>query len=95
VRGARGKHGGFELARPASELTILEIVSAVDPIRRIHTCPLGLASHREKLCPLHRKMDDALAEIERSFRGVTLSQLVSEDEQVRPLCEAPCLERAG
>jgi Rrf2 family protein len=95
VRGARGKHGGFELARPAAGLTILEIVSAVDPIRRILTCPLGLESHRKKLCPLHRKMDDALAAIESSFREVTLEELIAGDQQVRPLCEAPCMEKAG
>ncbi|MEZ5351951.1 MAG: Rrf2 family transcriptional regulator [Bryobacteraceae bacterium] len=91
VHGSRGKHGGFELAKPAGDLTILEIVNAVDPLQRIHTCPLNLEAHRGKLCPLHRKMDDALAAIERSFREVTLADLAGGEGGVRPLCEAACV----
>jgi Rrf2 family protein len=90
VRGSRGKNGGFELARPSANLSILEIVNAVDPIRRIKACPLSLEAHRSRLCPLHRKMDDALAVIEKSFRDVTLAQLVDSDDDVRPLCASAC-----
>ncbi|MEZ5402746.1 MAG: Rrf2 family transcriptional regulator [Bryobacteraceae bacterium] len=90
VRGSRGKYGGFELTRPAASMTILEIVNAVDPVRRIEQCPLGLASHRGTLCPLHRKMDDALASIESSFREVTLAELSRGAAGVRPLCETAC-----
>src|SRR4051794_10239395 len=53
VKSQRGIGGGMSLARKPSELTILEVVNAVDPIRRIATCPLGLATHGVRLCPLH------------------------------------------
>ena len=46
VHGQRGVQGGFVLSQPAAEITILQIVSAVDPIQRIRTCPLGLAGAR-------------------------------------------------
>ncbi|MFN7925790.1 MAG: Rrf2 family transcriptional regulator [Bryobacteraceae bacterium] len=95
VHGSRGKHGGFELARPADDITILEIVNSVDPIRRIHSCPLHLKSHRVRLCPLHRRMDQALAVIEESFGGVTLAQLVDESADSRPLCESVALMGAA
>ena len=49
------------LAKPPGELTILEVVNAVEPIGRIKTCPLGLSSHGVNLCPLHRRLDAALA----------------------------------
>src|SRR5436309_10421456 len=45
VHSVRGVHGGMNLAKPTTELTILKIVNAVEPIRRIKTCPLGLATH--------------------------------------------------
>src|SRR5688572_21191147 len=45
VRSQRGIGGGIALARPAKEVTILEVVNAVDPLQRIRECPLGLASH--------------------------------------------------
>ena len=41
VLSQRGLHGGFTLARPAAELTVLDIIQAVDPIQRIRSCPLG------------------------------------------------------
>ena len=42
VRSQRGIGGGVALAKTPEELTILEVVNAVDPIRRITKCPLGL-----------------------------------------------------
>jgi Rrf2 family transcriptional regulator, nitric oxide-sensitive transcriptional repressor len=86
VHAARGPHGGFVLERPAAALSILDIVNVVDPIVRLKTCPLGLTSHGTKLCPLHRKMDDALAAMEAAFCSSTLADLVNV-RQRRPLCE--------
>src|SRR5271165_101255 len=56
VSGQRGRGGGFQIVRPVSEITVLEVVTAVDPLRRIRSCPLGLQAHGENLCPLHRKL---------------------------------------
>ncbi len=87
VRAQRGKHGGFSLARSPEELTIFDVVDAVDPIRRIHSCPLGLRAHQTKLCRLHRRLDDAMLHIENEFRGATVAELMQPDNGVRPLCE--------
>src|SRR5688572_2899786 len=62
VHSQRGLGGGVTLAKPADQLTILEVVNAVEPVQRIQTCPLGLAAHGVNLCPLHRRMDNALAQ---------------------------------
>jgi Rrf2 family protein len=43
VASHRGLNGGFVLSRPLEELTILEVSSAVDPLKRIERCPLRLA----------------------------------------------------
>ena len=77
------------LARPATELTILEVVNAVEPIRRITTCPLGIASHGVNLCPLHKRMDDALAMVEKAFRESTLAEVLAEPTTSVPLCAFP------
>ena len=68
-----------------------EIVQAVDPIRRITTCPLGLAAHGQRLCPLHRRLDDALAAMERAFSSTTLAEILAEPSRSRPLCDFPPL----
>jgi Rrf2 family transcriptional regulator, nitric oxide-sensitive transcriptional repressor len=74
VNSARGPTGGFALARPAAKVTVLEVVNAVDPIKRITACPLGRPDH-VKLCPLHKQMDEAIEHVECSLRGTTLAQL--------------------
>ncbi len=87
VRGSRGVGGGFELMRPASGVSILDIVNAVDPIRRIESCPLDLAAHRVRLCPLHKKLDDAIAVIENSFATTSLADVLGGNSRHKPLCE--------
>jgi Rrf2 family protein len=75
VESFRGPGGGFVLAAKPDVISILDVVRAVDPIRRIDRCPLGNPDHKE-LCPLHRRLDRALADIERSFRGTTLAEML-------------------
>src|SRR3954464_14309360 len=66
VQSQRGIGGGISLMKDPAELTILEVVCAVEAIGRIRTCPLGLTAHGTRLCPLHRRMDDALATVEEA-----------------------------
>jgi Rrf2 family protein len=87
VSSRRGIGGGVSLVRDASRLTIFDIVNAVDPIRRIKTCPLELVTHGTKLCPLHRRMDAALAQVEQAFRSTTLSDVLADPSRIKPLCE--------
>jgi len=93
VHSQRGIGGGMTLARDARVLTVLEVVNAVEPIQRIRSCPLGLESHGHRLCPLHRRMDDALADMERAFGSTTLSEVLTEPGQNIPLCEVPAPAR--
>lgn len=89
VASRRGAGGGFMLARPPRKLRILEIVQAVDPIQRITTCPLGLAAHGTRLCPLHRRLDNALADMEKAFAASTLAEILAEPTKSAPLCSFP------
>ncbi len=82
----RGLRGGFALSRPPNKVTILQAVNAVDPIRRIKTCPLGLTAHGKRLCPLHKKMDAALAQMEAAFASTTLADVLAEPSRSVPLC---------
>ncbi len=86
VESQRGKHGGFSLARPASRLTILDVLNAVDPLPRIRSCPLKLRGHGQQLCPLHRRLDDALSSVEKAFAGAAISDLLAPQGNIRPLC---------
>jgi Rrf2 family protein len=87
VRSQRGIGGGVTLVKPPKDLSLLEVVDAVEPIERIAKCPLGIAEHGEHLCPLHRRMDDALAMVQNSFQRTTLDELLLNPNSNHPLCE--------
>ncbi|GIW88348.1 MAG: transcriptional regulator [Isosphaeraceae bacterium] len=93
VRSQRGLGGGMTLTRPPSQLTLLDVVNAVEPIQRIRTCPLGLSTHGARLCPLHRRLDQALAQVESAFAQTVLAELLAEPSPSVPLCEVPAAVR--
>ncbi len=86
VKSQRGLHGGFSLARPPSEISMLAVVNAVDPLPRIERCPLGIESHGTDLCAVHRRLDDAMGMVEDAFRSSTLAELLDSPNPSRPLC---------
>ncbi len=86
VSSQRGLGGGFSLRRPASEISVLDVIDAVDPLRRIDTCPLNIAAHGHKLCPLHHKLDQALAQCQSSFASTSLAELVRPADGGEALC---------
>ncbi|MFQ5731126.1 MAG: RrF2 family transcriptional regulator [Planctomycetaceae bacterium] len=89
VNSQRGPNGGFTLLKSDKKLTVYEIVQAVDPIQRIRECPLGIKTHRGNLCPLHRRLDNAMAMVEDAFRKSTVAEILAEPSTLTPLCEVP------
>ena len=79
VHSTRGLKGGFVLARKPGELNMMDILNAVSPYKRIETCPLDLESHSSDLCPLHRRLDAAMAMVQEAFEGTTLEEILSDN----------------
>lgn len=82
-----GRTGGFRLTRPAGQISVLEVVNAVDAVERIRRCPLGLQSHDHTLCPLHRRLDQVAAMVERAYAETTIAEIVVETSPLKALCE--------
>ncbi|MBX3372701.1 MAG: Rrf2 family transcriptional regulator [Phycisphaeraceae bacterium] len=83
IRSQRGPTGGFSLEHDPTRITVFDILQAVDPPKRITKCPLGLREHRVRLCPLHQRLDDAFAAVERAFRDTTLDEVTARPERGR------------
>jgi len=79
VYSTRGLRGGFVLVKTADNITLLQILNSVNPLQRIESCPLDLDAHSSDLCPLHRRLDQAMAMVENAFSGTTLAEILSED----------------
>jgi Rrf2 family protein len=95
AKSRRGLHGGFVLTKKPEDLSIWDVVDAVEPFKRIQECPLGLQSHAAGLCPLHRRLDNAMAMVEKSFRETSVSELLAEQGSVTPLCEQQKVHTLG
>lgn len=91
VSSQRGLHGGFTLLKNPKELTMYDVMQCVDPIERITECPLKLEGHGTNLCPLHRRLDNAMQALELSFKKTSIAQLLTEPTTSRPLCAFPRL----
>jgi Rrf2 family protein len=54
LRSAKGRHGGFGLARPADKLRLLDIVEVIDGVQSHRQCIVGLARCDDRQpCPQH------------------------------------------
>lgn len=93
ISGRRGVGGGYRLARPADQISLLDVVNAIDPVKRIDGCPLGLPNHGTRLCALHTCVDEAARQFIEMFEGVRLSDLVRESGGTLPLCDTEMFRR--
>lgn len=88
VSAHRGTTGGYALSRDPESLTALEVISAIDPIERIRSCPLRLEAHANGLCPLHQRIDDSMASIERNLAQTTIAELAFYKPPSDEACKA-------
>ncbi len=87
VVSAPGRTGGFKLARSPDDISVLDVINSVDPVKRIKRCPLGIAEHGPTLCPLHRRLDQAIVIVEKALSESKISELLRESLGARPLCQ--------
>ena len=76
--GAARKERRILLTRAADQISVLDVVNAVEPMRRIRSCPLGIAAHGTNLCPLHKRLDAAMETVERAFGESCIADLLSD-----------------
>lgn len=86
VSSQRGVKGGSHLARSPDSITVLDVMNAVDPLKRIDFCPLGLVNHGINLCPMHHKLNDAVAVVEKILGESTIEDLILEKSNSVPMC---------
>jgi Rrf2 family protein len=73
----RGYHGGITLSRPASEITLLEIVKAVEGERWIGPCLLGISEcATNEVCPTSALWKQISQQIETVLKTTTLADVV-------------------
>ncbi len=82
---AKGRGGGFTLARPASRVTLYEIVEAIDGVAVLSQCVVGLARCDDRQpCPQHDAWKPLRSEIHAFLQETTLERLaLALEEKLR------------
>ncbi len=89
VRSRPGRQGGFTLVKKPADLMALEVVNAIDPLKRIESCPLRLNAHQQNLCVLHSRINDAIDLVEDAFRGTSIADLLEKPLTRSQRCRFP------
>ncbi len=84
----QGTGGGVSLAVSPDELTMLDVIGAVDALRRIDSCPLGVSGHDE-LCAVHAELDRTLARVYELLDAKTIAELVKQKGAAAGRCDFP------
>ena len=79
-----GTQGGYSLARPPSEVSLLEVVEAAEGPLVPETCVLGDTPCRwESVCPLHETWGTAAAALRTVLATTSLADLVERDRAIQ------------
>jgi len=78
LHSVRGPGGGFKLARPASQIRLLDIVEAIDGLSMFEECALGWKSCRdEQPCPLHQSWKPMREGLRAYLTNTSVADLVT------------------
>ena len=75
----RGVNGGYTLARPSNEISLAEVIRALEGPIRITDCAGGKKEQcgREGICPGHHIWPRINRQIEQTLEGVSLAMVAA------------------
>jgi len=79
LESTRGKAGGFRLARAASKISLLEVVSPFDDVTGRKTCLMGRpVCSDHNACAAHERWKQVAEQTAEFFRETTVADLAGE-----------------
>ena len=84
LRSLRGRNGGVSLARPASRITVLQVIEAVDgPLALNHCVPGGCGCPLSASCPARSLWMKLQKIVGDELKAVTIESLLTDVGQKR------------
>jgi Rrf2 family iron-sulfur cluster assembly transcriptional regulator len=84
VKSHRGAKGGFSLARPASEITIRDVIEAIEGPTYLNVCLLGDGEcSRDNICPVHAIWEEAQGKMMDVLSRANFADLAKAERQAQ------------
>ena len=78
----KGPTGGFSLAKDPEEITLIEIIEAIDGLVVFNRCGIGFKQCNDKKpCPIHDEYKKMRKQVENLFRSKNLLNLIEDVEK--------------
>ena len=79
----KGPNGGFGLAKPANQISLLNIIEIIDGLDLFNNCLIGLSTcsanaHDDVQCPIHHKYLPISKQLYHLFNTETIKSLADE-----------------
>src|SRR6266478_3549925 len=86
IRSSRGAHGGYQLARPANDISFLEVIEAVEGPVQLNVC----LDHKDRCdvsagCTMYHVWKVGQDRMLEVYRRTSLDQLAAEPAQPVPI----------
>lgn len=88
INSRRGVGGGVTLALDPPEISLLDVIDAVEPLQRVNS------KGRKAPTPLQQTLDDALGQVRKTFEAVSLADMLPKKRRSRKKA-APKRKRAS
>ncbi|MCP5115399.1 MAG: Rrf2 family transcriptional regulator [bacterium] len=76
LRSSKGPTGGFILHRPADDITLLELVDAIDGLSEYQRCPSGMSEcNDEAQCGMHESWKELRSRIMGYLEDTTIADV--------------------
>jgi Rrf2 family iron-sulfur cluster assembly transcriptional regulator len=84
VKSHRGAKGGFSLGRPASEITMKDVIEAIEGPIHLNVCLMAEGEcSREKVCPIHIVWEEAQVKMMDVLSRANFADLAAAERQLQ------------
>ena len=84
VRSHRGRHGGFSLVHPPEQVTVADVLRAVEGPLLLVPCVRSETCDRAPDCPTRPVRQKATDALERVFTETTIADMMNENRSTSP-----------
>ena len=86
VKSHRGAKGGFSLAKPAAEITIKDVIEAIEGPLHLNICLMAEGEcSREKICPAHAVWEEAQEKMMSVLTKANFADLATKERELQSI----------